>query len=45
MTWIFTGGPAGSSSISPNQVRYRRVMQRFLMTTTPDFSGVRLLLP
>jgi hypothetical protein len=30
---------------SPNQVRYRRGMQRSLMTTTPDFSGVRLLLP
>jgi hypothetical protein len=45
MTRILTGGPAGSSSISTTRVRYRRGMQRSLMTTTPDFSGVRLLLP
>jgi hypothetical protein len=26
-----------------SHVRYREVMQRSLMTTTPDISGVRLL--
>jgi hypothetical protein len=31
--------------IFPNRPRYRRGMQRSLMTTTPDISGVRLLLP
>jgi hypothetical protein len=29
----------------PNGPGYRRAMQRSLMTTTPDLSGVRLLLP
>jgi hypothetical protein len=31
--------------IFPNGPGYRRGMQRFMMTTTPDLSGVRLLLP
>jgi hypothetical protein len=49
MAWIFSRAgrlaPDSFPAAVTRKIRYCRVMQRSLMTTTPDFSGVRLLLP
>jgi hypothetical protein len=49
MMWIFPDGRLAPQPFPDNRyeedprVRYGRAMQRSLMTTTPDISGVRLL--